>query len=88
MTFILADERLAWLAEVSAWYPGVEERGNPAMPKRELVDKLSIYIPQKHQSARVMERLIALGEKRDRSINYLAIEAILEYLERECPCAS
>lgn len=53
------------------------------MVKKTVTDKISIYIPQKHQDARAMERLIALGEKRDRSINYLAIEAILEYLNRE-----
>lgn len=50
---------------------------------REVLDKLSIYIPKKHQAARVMERLIKLGDKRDRSINYLVVDAILEYLERE-----
>jgi predicted transcriptional regulator len=32
---------------------------------------------------RPVERLIALGEKRDRSVNHLAVEAILQYLERE-----
>jgi len=32
---------------------------------------------------RPIERLIALGEKRDRSVNYLVVEAIVEYLKRE-----
>jgi len=32
---------------------------------------------------RVVERLIKLGEKKDRSINYLVVQAIMEYLERE-----
>ena len=50
---------------------------------RKVLDKLSIYIPQKYQAARVMQRLMALGEKRDRSVNYLVVEAILEYLQRE-----
>lgn len=36
--------------EISAWYPAVEETGNPAMPKREVVDKLSIYAPQSKAS--------------------------------------
>jgi len=31
----------------------------------------------------LVERLIPLGEKRDRSINYLVVEAIQQYLERE-----
>lgn len=30
-----------------------------------------------------IERLIRLGTKKDRSINYLVVEAILEYLKRE-----
>jgi predicted transcriptional regulator len=32
---------------------------------------------------RPVERLIKLGEKHDRSINYLVVDAILQYLERE-----
>ena len=53
------------------------------MPKKEILDKLSIYIPQKKMEERPVERLINLGEKRDRSINYLVVDAILQYLERE-----
>jgi hypothetical protein len=53
------------------------------MPKREIMDKLSIYIPQSKAKFRPVERLIELGRKKDRSINYLVVEAILQYLERE-----
>ena len=53
------------------------------MPKKEILDKLSIYIPQKKMEDKPVERLIELGEKRDRSINYLVVDAILQYLERE-----
>lgn len=53
------------------------------MPKKEILDKLSIYIPQKKMEDRPVERLIRLGEKRDRSINYLVVDAIIQYLERE-----
>lgn len=52
-------------------------------PQKKLLDKLSIYIPQKRMKERPVERLIALGEKQDRSVNYLAIEAILDYLKQE-----
>jgi predicted transcriptional regulator len=55
---------------------------NP-VPKKEILDKLSIYIPQKKMEEKPVERLIKLGEKRDRSINYLVVDAILQYLERE-----
>jgi len=53
------------------------------MPKKEILDKLSIYIPQRKMEDRPVERLIKLGEKRDRSINYLVVDAIIQYLERE-----
>ena len=53
------------------------------MAGKEVTDKLSIYIPQTKMKQRPVERLIKLGAKRDRSINYLVVEAILEYLDRE-----
>ena len=52
------------------------------MPKT-ILDKLSIYIPRSKSGQRPVERLIKLGEKQDRSINYLVVEAILEHLKRE-----
>jgi len=51
--------------------------------KKEILDKLSIYIPQKKMAEKPVERLVKLSEKKDRSINYLVVEAILEYLKRE-----
>lgn len=53
------------------------------MGKKELLDKLSIYVPQKQAAQHLVERLMKLGQKRDRSVNYLVVEAILEYLDRE-----
>jgi len=46
-------------------------------------DKLSIYIPQSKMDQKPVQRLIQLGAKRDRSVNYLVVEAILEYLDRQ-----
>lgn len=46
-------------------------------------DKLSIYIPQEKLKEQPVERLMELARKRDRSVNYLVVQAILEYLERE-----
>jgi len=51
--------------------------------RRELVGKLSIYIPQSKAKHRPVERLIELGKKKDRSVNYLVVEAILQYLDKE-----
>lgn len=53
------------------------------MAKKTISDKLSIYIPQPKMVEKPVERLIKLGEKKDRSVNYLVVEAILEYLKRE-----
>ena len=51
--------------------------------QKKILDKLSIYIPETRIGQRPVERLKALGKKRDRSVNYLVVEAILEYLKRE-----
>ncbi len=52
------------------------------MPQQ-MLDKLSVYVHDKAKLQRPVERLIKLGEKRDRSVNYLVVEAILQYLDRE-----
>jgi len=53
------------------------------MTRKELTDKLSIYIPQGKIKNQPVERLIRLGKKKDRSVNYLVVEAIIEFLDKE-----
>jgi hypothetical protein len=53
------------------------------VPHKQILDKMSIYIPQSKQDQKPVERLIQLGERRDRSVNYLVVDAILKYLNRE-----
>lgn len=53
------------------------------MAGKEIMDKLSIYIPQRKMDEKPVERLMRLGQKRDRSVNYLVVEAIVQYLDRE-----
>ena len=53
------------------------------MTRKELTDKLSIYIPQGKIENQPVERLISLGKNRARSVNYLVVEAIIEYPNRE-----
>ncbi len=53
------------------------------MAGKQLLDKMSIYVPQSKLDLEPVERLIKLGEMRDRSVNYLVVEAILQYLDRE-----
>jgi len=50
---------------------------------KQLMDKMSIYIPQSKKDLKPVERLIALGKRKDRSVNYMVVEAILQYLDRE-----
>jgi predicted transcriptional regulator len=53
------------------------------MPSKRTTQTISLYVPEKAQKRQVVERLAKLGERRDRSINYMVVEAILEYLDRE-----
>jgi hypothetical protein len=59
-------------------------RGETGILVREtrLEDRLSIYIPKGKTKHRPVERLIKLGQKMDRSVKYLVVEAIVQYLER------
>ena len=45
--------------------------------------KLSVYIPLEKQEEKLIERLMAIGKKRDRTVNYLVVEAIKAFVERE-----
>ncbi|MFB6285184.1 MAG: CopG family ribbon-helix-helix protein [Candidatus Bipolaricaulia bacterium] len=42
---------------------------------------ITIYFPQKYQNEDVLQRLQKLARDKDRSVNYLAVQAIEEYLE-------
>ena len=53
------------------------------MAGKQIMDKLSIYIPQRRMDEKPVERLMRLGQKRDRSVNYLVVEAVIQYLDRE-----
>jgi len=53
------------------------------MSRKQVYDKLSVSIPRGKLQLQPIERLIELGEKRDRSLSYLAIEAIFDYLKYE-----
>lgn len=54
------------------------------MPRTQrLQDKISIYIPQGQQEAQLIKRLGEIAKAQDRSVNYLIIKAILDFIERE-----
>jgi len=47
------------------------------------LDRISVVVPDTKLDHKVIERLMKLAKKRDRSVNYLVVKAILEYLKRE-----
>ncbi len=53
------------------------------MAGKEIVDRLSIYIPQKRLEEKPVERLMKIGKRLDRSVNNLVVLAILQYVARE-----
>ncbi len=53
------------------------------MAHKELLDKISIYVPKNKLDQKPVERLLKLADAKDRSVNYLVVEAIVEYLARE-----
>ena len=52
------------------------------MVRKSEVTTLSIYIPKSKLDRKPIERLERLAKRVDRSINYLVVEAILQYLDR------
>ena len=59
-------------------------QGNKSKPgPKKPPDKLLIYIPQSKVARQPVERLMKIGAKKDRSVSYLVVEAILQYLDRE-----
>ena len=61
----------------------MEEVKGGGMSGKTILDKMSIYIPDTKINQRLVERLKTLGKQRDRSVNYLVVEAIMQYLDRE-----
>lgn len=45
--------------------------------------KLSLYIPPSKGGIEVLTKLRKLARAKDRSVNYMVVEAILQYLKRE-----
>jgi predicted transcriptional regulator len=53
---------------------------------KDMVDnftRISIYVPQKAQKDNPLKRLHAIAQKQDRTLNYMVIQAILDYVNRE-----
>jgi len=50
---------------------------------KQTLDKISIAVPNNKKDLRPIARLAKLAEEKDRSVSYLAVEAIIEYLEQE-----
>jgi hypothetical protein len=46
------------------------------------LNKISVIIPKSKRHLEPIERLMKIAGRRDRSVNFLAIEGILQYLEQ------
>jgi len=55
------------------------------VPDKRLLDQIFVQFPKDKQDLQPMDRLKAIAEERNRSVSYVALEAILEYLDREEP---
>jgi hypothetical protein len=49
----------------------------------ESFNRVSIYVPKSNQPEKPIKRLYELGLKRDRSLNYMIVTAILDYVNRQ-----
>ncbi len=45
--------------------------------------RISIYVPKRFQGKKPLERLHKLGKQDDRSLNYMVVQAVLDYVERK-----
>jgi len=50
---------------------------------KKLMDTATLYVPHGKVKERLIERMIAVSAKKDRSFNYVLIDAVEQYLERE-----
>jgi predicted transcriptional regulator len=50
---------------------------------KQTLDKISISVPNNKKDLQPIARLAKLAEENDRSVSFLAVEAIFEYLEQE-----
>jgi len=53
----------------------------PAKHSKDFI-RVSIYVPKRFQKDKPLERLDRLGRKDDRSLNYMIVQAVLDFVER------
>jgi len=67
----------------------VNTAGSRALANKEMahmvnkVRTLSVYIPKEQVEKALPERLQKLAKRRDRTVNYLVVKAIAQFLARE-----
>jgi len=45
--------------------------------------RISIYVPKSRQDDKPLERLQRIADAQDRSLNYMIVQAVLDYVNRE-----
>ena len=66
-------------SNVYPWSRGVMKMANQGTD----FTRISIYVPKGKQGEKPLERLHKLGQKRDRSLNYMIVQAVLDYVNRQ-----
>lgn len=76
--------RLSGLDTEDGWeYPLLRRKKGEGMQHTESPRAITVYFTERTLAKKPVERLRKLAKARDRSVNYLTIEALLGYLDRE-----
>jgi len=51
--------------------------------RKQITTQASMYIPEHRKNERILERLIDLAIVQERSVNFLLVQAVVQYLDRE-----
>jgi len=46
------------------------------------LDKITVYIPERLRDEHLIEKLIEIAEKEERSVNYMMVLALRKYINR------
>ena len=53
------------------------------MPEKIDPARICVYVTKAKQEEKMVERLVAISQRENRSVNFLVIQAVAEFLQRE-----
>lgn len=54
-------------------------------PRRVIETQLTVYIPKEIQKSKLLKRLKTIAKRRCRSVNFLAVDALIRYVDSYKP---